>query len=143
MQPAFKLTSPETGTVYWIYVEVPETRQSEDGGHKTAPLSGSPGAGIQSSDLRPLYSGTLLFLDGDDQFAAGAAAYRELSAETKMPPLLLVGVGYGGSYTSPVNRRGRDYTPPGIVMSRRAAERRLSSSSSQRRSGRSSSGAIR
>lgn len=28
-----------------------------------------------------------------------------------MAPLLLVGVGYGASYSKPENRRGRDYTP--------------------------------
>lgn len=29
----------------------------------------------------------------------------------RSPPLLLVGVGYGASYTKPANKRGRDYTP--------------------------------
>ena len=51
MKPTFKLPSPETGTEYWIYEEVPK-------GLGPWPV--------------------LLFLDGDDQFAAGVAAYRKL-----------------------------------------------------------------
>jgi predicted alpha/beta superfamily hydrolase len=83
VKPAFKLPSPETGTDYWIFVEAP-----------TVP---GPWPAVA-------------FMDGDDMFAAAVAAYRSLPAGI-IPPLLLVGVGYGGSFGRPVNRRGRDYTP--------------------------------
>ena len=86
MNPAFKLPSPETGTDYWIYVKPPAP----------TPAARWP---------------VLVFLDGDDQYAAGVAAYRDLFAQSVVPPMLLVGVGYGASYASPANRRGRDYTP--------------------------------
>jgi hypothetical protein len=87
MQPAFSLRSPETGTDYRIYVEPPPPR---DG----------PGPWP-----------AVLFMDGDDQFAAGVAAYRAQRDAGKVPALLLAGVGYGASYAKPANRRGRDYTP--------------------------------
>ncbi len=85
MKPTFKLPSPETGTEYWIY---------------EAPPARSPGPWP-----------VLLFLDGDDQFAPGVDAYRQLPASAGVPPLLLVGVGYGASYGRSANKRGRDYTP--------------------------------
>lgn len=53
----------------------------------------------------------VIVLDGDDQFKPAVAAAAELAATGQAPPLLLVGVGYGGSYRSPRNLRGRDYTP--------------------------------
>lgn len=53
----------------------------------------------------------VVVLDGDDQFAAAVEAAREIERERVIPPLALVGVGYGGGYRSPVNRRIRDYTP--------------------------------
>ena len=86
MKPTFKLSSPETGTEYLIYI----FQKTDDGG--------------QAADqLIPV-----AFMDGDDMFAAAVAAYKKI----KLPrPLLLVGVGYGGSFGKPVNRRGRDYTP--------------------------------
>jgi predicted alpha/beta superfamily hydrolase len=87
MKPTFKLYSPETGADYALYIEEPDA---------------APDAG-----LWPM----MLFMDGDDQFAAGVAAYREARDDGKVPPLLLVGVGYGASYAKPENRRGRDYTP--------------------------------
>lgn len=85
MKPTFKLSSPETGTEYWIYEETP----------------------ARSAGPWPV----LIFLDGDDQFAHGVAAYRQLPASAGVPPLLLVGVGYGASYGRAANKRGRDYTP--------------------------------
>jgi predicted alpha/beta superfamily hydrolase len=85
MKPAFKLPSPETGTEYWIYEKAPAK---------------APGPWP-----------VLLFLDGDDQFAPAVAAYRKLPAGAGVPPLLLVGVGYGASYGRATNKRGRDYTP--------------------------------
>lgn len=83
LRPAFTLVSPETGTDYRIYAEVPKT----------------PGPWP-----------VVAFLDGDDLFAPAVAAYHALPTGT-VPPLLLIGVGYGGSFGKPVNRRGRDYTP--------------------------------
>lgn len=87
MSPAFKLHSSETGTAYSIYVEPPD----EHAGPGPFPA--------------------ILFMDGDDQFPPAVAAYRERRAARLVPPLLLVGVGYGASYMKPANRRGRDYTP--------------------------------
>jgi predicted alpha/beta superfamily hydrolase len=87
MKPTFKVLSPETGTEYWLYVEAPDA-------------ASAPGPWP-----------VMLFLDGDDQFAAGVAAYRKLRAAAQVPPLLLVGIGYGASYGQAVNKRGRDYTP--------------------------------
>ncbi|HTQ31350.1 MAG TPA: alpha/beta hydrolase-fold protein [Opitutaceae bacterium] len=52
-----------------------------------------------------------LVMDGDDQFEAAREAAAELRRAGAIPPLLLAGVGYGGSYRSPKNRRARDYTP--------------------------------
>lgn len=54
---------------------------------------------------------TLLCLDGDDQFEALCQARSMVERERPLPPLLLVGVGYGASYQDPGNRRARDYTP--------------------------------
>lgn len=85
MTPTFKLSSPETGTDYQLYIEAPK---------------GSPGPWP-----------VVLFMDGDDQFSAGVAAYKAAFELTMVAPLLLVGVGYGASYSKPANRRGRDYTP--------------------------------
>ena len=82
-KPAFKLTSPETGSEYWIYAHTPS----------------APGPWP-----------AIAFMDGDDMFAAAVSAYKALPAGA-VPPLLLVGVGYGGSFGKPVNKRGRDYTP--------------------------------
>jgi predicted alpha/beta superfamily hydrolase len=87
MSPAFKLPSPETGTDYWIYVSAPDP------------------------DWEPGPWPVALFMDGDDQFTYGVKAYRECRAAGTVPPLLLVGVGYGASYGREPNQRGRDYTP--------------------------------
>ncbi len=57
----------------------------------------------------------VLFMDGDDQFRFAVAAYRELRAANRVPPLLLAGVGYGASYTKPGNKRIRDYTPTSLA----------------------------
>jgi predicted alpha/beta superfamily hydrolase len=87
MKPAFRLLSPETGTEYAIYVEVPQATDS-------------PGPWP-----------AVLFMDGDDQFSAAVDAYREAGEAGLVPPVLLVGVGYGASYAKAANKRGRDYTP--------------------------------
>lgn len=88
--PVFTLHSPETGTDYRIYVEAPPTNLR-----------------------RPIPA--VLWLDGDDQFGAATNAYRAGHAAGEIPPLLLVGVGYGASYTKPGNRRIRDYTPTAMA----------------------------
>lgn len=90
MKPAFTLRSPETGTDYWIYLETPPA---------TAP---GPYPAV-------------LFTDGDDQFKFAVAAYRAARAEGAVPPLVLVGVGYGASYMKPANQRLRDYTPTAMA----------------------------
>jgi uncharacterized protein len=87
MKPAFKLDSPETGTKYWIYVSAPDVKRAR-----------SPWP-------------VVLFMDGDNQFKPAVEAYRALRKAKQVPPLLLVGVGYGASYFKDTNKRGRDYTP--------------------------------
>ena len=86
-RPNFHLLSPQTGTDYAIFIETPDAEGA------TAPLP------------------AILFMDGDDQFRYAVDAYRELRAASSLPPLLLVGVGYGASYMKPANKRMRDYTP--------------------------------
>lgn len=83
-RPSFKLRSPETDTEYWIYASVPKRR---------GPWP------------------VMLFMDGDDQFGPAVVAYQRLRKAGRVPVMLLIGVGYGASYTKPANRRGRDYTP--------------------------------
>ena len=87
MKPAFQLHSPETGTDYWIFAAAPNPRTT-------------PGPWP-----------VVLFLDGDNQFEPAVAAYRALRRSRQIPPLLLVGVGYGAGYGKESNMRGRDYTP--------------------------------
>lgn len=58
---------------------------------------------------------TVLCLDGDDQFAGLCRARKAIAKDhPALPPLLLVGVGYGVGYEKPGNRRVRDYTPVAI-----------------------------
>ncbi len=90
--PSFRLLSPQNLTEYVIHVVAPE----------------------KGNDRGPWPA--VVFLDGDDQFRFAAAAYQELRLEDEVPPLLLVGVGYGASYTKPGNRRVRDYTPTAIDL---------------------------
>lgn len=52
----------------------------------------------------------VLCLDGDDQFQILCEAREKLAETRPLPPLLLVGIGYGASYQEPGNRRARDYT---------------------------------
>jgi len=56
----------------------------------------------------------VVFMDGDDQFRFAVDAYRALRAKGDVRPLLLVGLGYGASYSKPGNRRLRDYTPTAL-----------------------------
>ncbi len=53
----------------------------------------------------------VLVTDADNQFAPLREVYAALRREMAVRPLVLVGVGYGGGYESPINRRMRDYTP--------------------------------
>lgn len=92
-KPTFVLPSPETGTDYAIYIHAPE--------------AGSPEA------AQPLPA--VLFMDGDDQFSSAVEAYTAARAAREVPPLVLVGVGYGASYTKPANKRVRDYTQTAIA----------------------------
>lgn len=80
-KPAFILSSPETGTDYRIHIRKPN----------------APGPWT-----------AVVILDGDDMFTHAVKA-REKSDVTT--PLLIAGVGYGGSFAKPVNKRARDYTP--------------------------------
>ena len=87
MKPAFRLESPETGTNYWIFVSAPDAKRT-------------PGPWP-----------AVLVMDGDNQFKPAVEAYRALRKANRVPPLLLVGVGYSASYSKEANKRGRDYTP--------------------------------
>src|ERR1700750_1730357 len=78
--------SPQTGTDYHIYLA---------------------GALDPASGPHP----AILFMDGDDQFRYAVEAYEALRETNAVPPLVLVGVGYGASYSKPANKRARDYTP--------------------------------
>ncbi|WP_415910806.1 alpha/beta hydrolase [Oleiharenicola sp. Vm1] len=87
MPPTFTLLSPETGTDYHLFVHAPDP--------------------VREPGPWP----AVLFLDGDAMFADARAAYHDLRRTGAVPPLLLVGVGYGATFGQPRNRRGRDYTP--------------------------------
>lgn len=90
------------GTDYPIYIDTP---------------AGAGGAaGVTAKDAQ---SGgapwiTVLCLDGDDQFADLCKARAVVAKTYPLPPLLLVGIGYGASYGKPGNKRSRDYTPVAI-----------------------------
>jgi predicted alpha/beta superfamily hydrolase len=90
-KPNFVLHSPQTGTDYSIQVAAPDPARE-------------PGPWP-----------AIAFMDGDDQFKYAVAAYQAARAADEVPPLLLVGVGYGASYTKPGNRRLRDYTPTAMA----------------------------
>jgi predicted alpha/beta superfamily hydrolase len=49
---------------------------------------------------------TVIVLDGDDMFTHAVKA-----RDANQLPLLIVGVGYGGGFNKPANKRVRDYTP--------------------------------
>jgi len=89
---AFTVESPRAGTRYHIQVDPPSRSSSVAG-----PLP------------------AVLFMDGDDQFRFAVEAARATHAAGEIPPLLLVGVGYGASYTKPANKRLRDYTPTALA----------------------------
>jgi predicted alpha/beta superfamily hydrolase len=83
-KPEFVSPSKETGTSYVVYVDAPKA----EGPHPVAFL-----------------------MDGDFLFDAGVHAARTLADAGKIPPTIVVGVGYGASFGQPGNYRGRDYTP--------------------------------
>lgn len=83
--PAFTSHSPQTGSDYLIYVDAPRN---------------TPGPW-----------NAVLLMDGDFLFDAGVEAARSLQAEGKIPPTVVIGVGYGAWFGKPGNHRGRDYTP--------------------------------
>jgi predicted alpha/beta superfamily hydrolase len=80
-KPSFVLSSPQTGTDYWVHVRKPRT----------------PGPWIP-----------VIVLDGDDMFTT---AVKARDAAKSSAPLLIVGVGYGAPIPKPGNKRARDYTP--------------------------------
>lgn len=53
----------------------------------------------------------MFVMDGDYMFDPAVEASRSLSAEGRIPPTVVVGVGYGAGFGRPGNFRGRDYTP--------------------------------
>ena len=85
-KPAFISSSRETGTDYTIYVDAPDPSGL-----------GSPIPAV-------------LLMDGDYLFDAAVAASRPLVAAGRIPPVAIVGVGYGAGFGNPSNFRGRDYT---------------------------------
>jgi predicted alpha/beta superfamily hydrolase len=88
----FTIDSPGAGTRYHIQIEV---QRSTSGAAEPLPA--------------------VLFMDGDDQFRFAVEAAAAARAADEIPPLLLVGVGYGASYTKPANKRLRDYTPTALA----------------------------
>jgi predicted alpha/beta superfamily hydrolase len=86
-KPAFLSHSPETGTDYTIYID--------------APANSAPGAPLPA----------VLVMDGDYFFDAVVQESRALSGAGRIPPTVVVGVGYGVGFGMPGNFRGRDYTP--------------------------------
>ena len=86
-KPAFVSHSRETGTDYRIYVDAPD-RAREPGPWPAFHL-----------------------MDGDFFFDAAVEASRDLRKSGKIPPAVMVGVGYGAGFGEAGNHRGRDYTP--------------------------------
>jgi uncharacterized protein len=83
-KPAFISRSPETGSDYTIYVDVPAA----------------------NGPFAPVF-----LMDGDFFFDAGVQAGRALAKSKSIPPAIMIGVGYGAGFGKPGNFRGRDYTP--------------------------------
>jgi hypothetical protein len=86
MAPAFTINSPQTGTEYRIFVESPDPVRD-------------PGPWPAAA-----------FMDGDDLFHFGVDGYSQARAAGEVPPILLLGIGYGEGFGKPGNRRLRDYT---------------------------------
>jgi predicted alpha/beta superfamily hydrolase len=90
--PAFLSRSARTGTDYRIYVHAPDPARS-------------PGPWP-----------AVLLMDGDFLFDFAVEAYLSLRRSRRVPPAVLVGVGYGAGFGKPGNFRGRDYTPTASAM---------------------------
>lgn len=86
-KPAFVSYSKETGSEYYIYVDSPEPAAAN------------------------VACAGVLVMDGDFFFDTAARASRALCAAGRIPPTLIIGVGYGSGFGKPGNFRGRDYTP--------------------------------
>lgn len=86
MPPFFTLKSPETGTEYLIFVQAPDP--------------------VREPGPWPVAA----FMDGDNLFDHAADAYRQARSAGEVPPMLLLGVGYGAGFGKPRNKRLRDYT---------------------------------
>jgi hypothetical protein len=86
-KPAFVSHSPETGTNYTIYVDAPRVSPYRE------PLA------------------AVLLMDGDFLFDPAVEACRSLQEKGGIPPVAVIGVGYGAGFGKPGNFRGRDYTP--------------------------------
>jgi predicted alpha/beta superfamily hydrolase len=54
-------------------------------------------------------------MDGDYFFDVAVAVTGELRSAGRIPPVVLVGVGYGAAFGQPGNERGRDYTPTALA----------------------------
>ncbi|HWA85066.1 MAG TPA: alpha/beta hydrolase-fold protein [Opitutus sp.] len=91
-KPAFRCNSPETGSIYSIYIDAPDPA-----------AAAGPWPAV-------------LLMDGDFFFDPAVAAVRELRAAGKIPPTLVAGIGYGASFGQPGNHRGRDYTPTASAL---------------------------
>ncbi len=94
MGATFRLHSPQTGTTYSIFLH--------------------PAIDEAAGERGPLAS--LMVMDADFMMEAAVDACDALREAGKLPPILLVGVGYGANFDSPSNRRGRDYTPTANEM---------------------------
>ena len=86
-KPAFISRSADLSTDYAVYVAAP----ADIGGDEHWPA--------------------VVVFDGDYFFDAAAAAARDLQAKDVIPPVGVIGVGYGKAFGDRGNRRGRDYTP--------------------------------
>ncbi len=84
------------GTRYAIYIDKPK------------PSAGERSGEANGAERRWI---VVVGLDADDQFTELCKARAAVAKTQALPPLLLVGVGYGASYANPKNRRMRDYTP--------------------------------
>ena len=86
-RPAFVSHSRETGTDYPIYVHAPDPKRTR-----------GPWPSV-------------VLMDGDFFFDTAVLAARALVRGGRIPPTVVIGVGYGAGFGKPGNYRGRDYTP--------------------------------
>jgi hypothetical protein len=115
--PAFVSHSPETGTDYTIYVDAPDTS-----------ASGNPFPAV-------------LVMDGDYFFDTVVHESRVLCGAGRIPPAVIVGVGYGVGFGKPGISAAATTHRPHQRTNPRAAVRTSSCPTSRARSGPSSRGA--